>query len=146
MKTSKAGFQLVKESEGLRLRAYPDSVGVCTIGYGHTRGVEPGDICDEDQALAWLLEDIACVETALGNQIFVPLTQGQFDALVDFVFNLGAGALAGSTLRRKLNAGDYAGAAAEFPKWCRAGNQVLPGLATRRARERALFEGVNDGA
>jgi lysozyme len=71
----------------------------------------------------------------------VSLNQGQYDALVDFTYNLGPAALQGSTLLRKLNAGDYAGAAAEFPKWCHAGRAVLPGLVTRRARERAMFEG-----
>jgi lysozyme len=141
MKIGDAGLRLIKESEGLRERAYPDSVGVCTIGYGHTRDVKLDDTCDEDQAMTWLLEDVADAEAAVCREISMPLTQGQFDALVDFVFNLGQGALAGSTLRRLLNAGDYAGAAAELPKWCHAGNQTLPGLVARRAKERALFEG-----
>ncbi len=141
MRLSEAGLRLVEQSEGLRTNAYPDSCGVWTIGYGHTLGVRPGDRCDEAQAAAWLVEDVAAAEAAVARQIAVPLGQGQFDALVDFVFNLGEGALQGSTLRCKLNAGDYAGAAAEFPRWCHAGGAVLPGLATRRARERALFEG-----
>ena len=143
---SDAGLQLIKESEGLRTRAYSDSVGVWTIGFGHTRGVGEGDRCDEPQAVSWLQEDVAASEAAVRALIDVPLAQGQFDALVDFVFNLGAGALAGSTLRHKLNAGDYTAAAAEFPKWCHAGSEVLPGLVTRRARERALFEGDGHGA
>lgn len=143
---SDAGLQLIRESEGLRTRAYPDSVGVWTIGFGHTRGVDEFDVCDEGQAVAWLHEDVAASEAAVRAAIDVPLTQGQFDALVDFVFNLGAGALAGSTLRRKLNAGDYAGAAAEFARWCHAGDRVLPGLVTRRAKERALFTGEGHGS
>jgi lysozyme len=141
VKLSRAGLRLIEESEGLRTSAYRDSVGVWTIGYGHTNGVKPGDACDEGKAADWLLEDVAAAEAAVSRLVSVPLAQGAFDALVDFVFNLGEGALAGSTLLRKLNAGDPAGAAAEFPRWCHAGNAVLPGLVTRRARERALFEG-----
>jgi lysozyme len=145
MRLSGAGLRLIEESEGLRTDAYPDSRGVWTIGYGHTLGVRPGDCCDRAQAAAWLLEDAAAAEAAVVRQVAAPLSQGQFDALVDFVFNLGEGALQGSTLRRKLNARDYEGAAAELPKWCHAGSAVLPGLVARRARERALFEGESDG-
>jgi lysozyme len=141
MRLSETGVRLIKQSEGLRTRAYPDSCGVWTIGYGHTRGVRPGDRCDKARASGWLREDVGAAEAAVARLVSVPLSQGQFDALVDFVFNLGEGALQGSTLRRKLNAGDYEGAAAEFARWCHAGGAVLPGLVTRRARERALFEG-----
>lgn len=141
MTLSEAGLRLIRESEGFRTHAYPDSGGIWTIGYGHTRGVRQGDCCDEETATRWLLEDVAVAEAAVARQIAVPLSQGPFDALVDFVFNLGEGALRGSTLRRKLNAGDHDGAAAEFPRWCHAGSQVLPGLVKRRAREKQLFEG-----
>ena len=141
MNLSDRGLQLIKESEGLRLSAYRDCVGVWTIGYGHTAGVPAGMTCDEATAAAWLREDVAGAEAAVHRLATVPLRQGQFDALVSFTFNLGQGALASSTLLRKLNAGDCAGAAAEFPKWCHAGREVPPGLVTRRARERALFEG-----
>ena len=141
MRLSRDGRRLIEESEGLRLAAYPDAVGVWTIGYGHTGGVSAGMTCDAERAAAWLLEDVAGAEAAVTRLATVPLTQGQFDALVSFTFNLGPGPLGGSTLLRKLNAGDTRGAAAEFPKWCHAGNAVLPGLVTRRARERALFEG-----
>jgi lysozyme len=141
MRLSETGLRLIKQSEGLRTRAYPDSCGVWTIGYGHTSGVLPGDRCDEARANGWLLEDVAASEAAVARLVALRLSQGQFDALVDFVFNLGEGALQGSTLRRKLNAGDYEGAAAEFARWCHAGGAVLPGLVTRRARERVLFEG-----
>jgi lysozyme len=144
---SDAGLQLIKDSEGLRLVPYRDSVGVWTDGYGNTHGVVPnGPPITEAKATADLLRNLEMAEAAANTQITVDLTQGQFDALVDFVFNLGQGALFGSTLRRKLNAGDYEGAAAEFPKWCHAGDQVLPGLVARRAKERALFEGGSDGA
>jgi lysozyme len=146
MRVSEAGLRLIKQSEGFSTAAYPDSCGIWTIGYGHTRGVLPGDRCEEAQADAWLREDVTAAEAAVARLVAVPLAQGQFDALVDFVFNLGEGALAGSTLRRRLDAGDYRGAAAEFGRWCHAGGAVLPGLVTRRARERALFEsGALDG-
>jgi lysozyme len=149
MKTSATGLTLIKESEGCRLTAYPDPGNApprgngqpWTIGVGHVGNVRPGDSCSEAQAMDWLRHDAAAAEAGVARLVHVPLTQGQFDALVSFVFNLGEGALAGSTLLRKLNAGDLAGAAAEFPKWCHAGTAVLPGLVTRRARERALFEG-----
>ncbi len=93
------------------------------------------------KADADLARNVAGIEIDVARLVKVPLTQGQFDALVSFAFNLGAAALAGSTLLRKLNAGDCAGAAAEFGKWVHADGTVLPGLVTRRARERALFEG-----
>jgi lysozyme len=146
MRLSGTGRRLIEQSEGLRTHAYADSCGLWTIGYGHTRAVRQGDRCDATQAAAWLCEDVAAAEAAVARQVEVPLSQGQFDALVDFVFNLGEGALQGSTLRRKLNAGDYRGAAAELARWCHAGGTVLPGLVTRRARERLLFEtGALDG-
>jgi lysozyme len=140
MKLSPAGLELIRDSEGFRADAYRDAIGVWTIGYGHTATVRPGDRITVEQGLALLRGDVAGAEAAVVRAATVPLRQGQFDALVSFAFNLGAAALAGSTLLRRLNAGDTTGAAAEFPKWCHAGNQVLPGLVTRRARERALFE------
>jgi len=142
MKISEAGLALIRDSEGFRAEAYRDAVGVWTIGYGHTAAVRPGDRVTAEQGLALLRADVAGAEAAVARAARVPLAQGQFDALVSFAFNLGAAALAGSTLLRRLNAGDAAGAAAEFPKWCHAGTAVLPGLVTRRARERALFEGL----
>jgi lysozyme len=141
MSVSEAGLELIRACEGFRPDAYRDAVGVWTIGYGHTGNVRAGDRITREQGEALLRLDAGCAVEAVGRIVTVPLRQGQVDALVSFVFNLGEGALAGSTLLRKLNAGDAAGAAAEFPKWCHAGNAVLPGLVTRRARERALFEG-----
>lgn len=142
MKISDAGLRLIEEAEGCRLTPYRDSVGVWTDGYGNTHGVVPGGPpIAEATADAELRRNLAGCEAAVTGLVRVPLTQGQFDALVSFVFNLGPSALAGSTLLRRLNAGDPAGAAAEFPKWCHAGSTVLPGLVTRRAKERALFEG-----
>jgi len=140
MRISPAGLALIKACEGFRGRAYRDGSGVWTIAWGHTQGVRDGDRCDRAQGEAWLAQDLAWAEAAVRRQIAMPLSQRQFDALVSFVFNLGPGALANSTLRRKLNAGDYWGAAAEFPRWVHdATGAVAPGLVTRRARERALF-------
>lgn len=84
-------------------------------------------------------------ENCVGRLITAELTQGQFDALVDFTYNLGAGALQGSTLRKLVNAGDMDGAAGEFGKWVHAGGAVLPGLVTRRAEDAELFTGASNG-
>jgi len=140
MKTSEKGFELIKHFEGLRLHAYQCSAHVWTIGYGHTAGVQPGDNIIAEQADAFLRQDITESERNVGRYVTAPLTQGQFDALVSFVFNLGAGNLHSSTLLKKLNAGDYSGAAEEFPRWVNAGGKKLPGLVQRREAEKALFE------
>lgn len=145
-----AGLELIRSFEDLRLRAYlPTPNDVWTIGYGHTRGVKPGDVCTPEQALQWLREDCAEAETAVRQLVKVPLTQGRFDALVSFVFNVGADidadtiaeGLGDSTLLRKLNAGDYVAAADEFLKWNKQKGKVLNGLVRRRAAERELFLG-----
>ena len=140
MQISKAGLDLIKQFEGLYLQAYRCPAGVPTIGYGHTAGVAMGQTITQQQADDYLRRDVRQFERAVERQVSVPLTQGQFDALVSFAFNLGEGALAQSTLLRLLNAGDYAGAAAQFDRWNKAGGRVLPGLVRRRAAERALFE------
>jgi len=142
--TSDAGLALVKASEGLETSAYPDPGNRVTgepwtIGYGHTRGVRRGDTCSEEQATEWLREDLHAAEGAVRHLVDVPLTQGQFDALASFVFNVGPSAFGNSTLLRLLNAGDAAGAAEQFKRWNRGADGVLPGLVTRRAAERALF-------
>ena len=140
MQISKAGLDLIKQFEGLYLKAYRCPAGVPTIGYGHTAGVAMGQTITQQQADDYLRRDVRQFERAVARLATVPLTQGQFDALVSFAFNLGEGALAQSTLLRLLNAGDYAGAAAQFDRWNKAGGRVLPGLVRRRAAERALFE------
>lgn len=138
MNISDRGLRLIQQFEGLRLAAYDDGVGVQTIGYGHTKGVQPGDRITREQAEAFLREDVAEAEEAL-RMVTAPLTQNQRDALVSFVFNLGADRLKDSTLLKRLNAGDYKGAADEFMKWRMAAGKVMPGLVKRRAAERALF-------
>jgi lysozyme len=140
MRTSDAGVALVQGYEGLRLTAYRDSVGVLTIGYGHTGAdVKQGMTITRDEAERLLRDDLHDAETAVEKAVRVPMTQGQFDALVSFVFNLGAGRLQTSTLLRKLNDRNYIGAADEFPRWNKAGGKVLAGLTARRGAERALF-------
>lgn len=142
MRPSQACIDLVKASEGCRLTAYRDSAGVLTIGYGHTHGVIAGQTITQNDADAMLLDDLDAAAESVGKLVSVPLTQGQFDALCDFVFNLGEGRLRESTLLRLLNKRDYSAAAAQFRFWVMAGGHVLPGLTKRRAAERALFEGA----
>ncbi|WP_337008814.1 lysozyme [Pantoea sp. AS142] len=139
MKVSNNGINLIKRFEGLELKTYKDSVGILTIGYGHTHAVKAGDVITGEQADAFLREDLQVAELTINTNVKVKLTQGQFDALASFVFNLGSGNFVKSTLIRKLNAGDYAGAADEFGKWVNAGGKKLPGLVKRRAAEREVF-------
>jgi lysozyme len=141
MQPSPDAIALVKASEGLRLIAYPDAAGVWTIGWGHTDGVNPGMRITEQEAENFLAADLAVAGDAVSSLVKVPLTQGQFDALSDFVFNLGAGRLMNSTLLRLLNEGNYQAAAKQFPMWCMAAGRPEPGLVKRRAAERALFIG-----
>ena len=138
---SNKGLALTKHFEGLRLSAYQDSVGVLTIGYGHTgSSVHPGMTITEQQATELLLQDVTGAVAAVNRLVTVPVDQDQFDALVDFVYNVGAGNFARSTLLRELNAGNIAAAAAQFPQWGCAGGVKLPGLLRRRLSEQALFQ------
>ncbi len=141
MHTSQKGLDLIKSFEGLRLSAYKCPAGVWTIGYGTTAGVKPGQSITKERAEELLRDDVKRFEDQVLRLVKVPLTQGQFDALVSFTYNLGAANLGNSTLLRLLNAGDYKGAAAQFDRWTKAGGKELPGLVKRRAAERALFEG-----
>lgn len=136
---SEAGFALTEQFEGLSLKAYQDVVGVWTNGYGNTHNVIPGSTITLAQANSDLMSDLEGAEYVVNTVVTVPLTQNQFDALVDFVFNLGSGNFQSSTLLRKINAGDYSGAASEFPKWNHAGGVVVSGLTKRRLAEQALF-------
>ena len=134
------GIPIIKQYEGLKLEAYLCPAGIPTIGYGHTRGVKLGQRVSAAQAEVFLDHDYEEAEDAVKRLITVPLTDNQLGALTSFVFNLGEGRLLGSTLRRKLNSGDYKGAAAEFDKWVYSGGKKLNGLIARRAAERKLFE------
>ncbi len=141
MHTSQRGLDLIKSFEGLRLTAYRCPADIPTIGYGTTAGVKMGDTITKERAEELLREDVKRFEGYIDRLVKVPLTQGQWDALSSFVYNLGPGALEKSTLLRLLNAGDYSGAAAQFDRWVYASGKKLSGLVKRRAAERALFEG-----
>ena len=146
MQTSDKGIALIKQFEGCKLTAYQDSVGVWTIGYGWTKPVDgkpirAGMTIKQETAERLLKTGLVSYENDVSRLVKVDLTQGQFDALVSFTYNLGARSLSTSTLLRKLNAGDYAGAADEFLRWNKAGGKVLNGLTRRREAERALFLG-----
>ena len=139
MKISADGLEFIKEAEGLRLDAYQCSAGVWTIGFGHTKGVKKGDTCSKEQAERWLLEDLEDVYKDIRSFVYVPLTQGQFDALCSFVFNLGGHALKDSTLCRLLNEKKYGEAVKQFSRWVYADGQKLAGLVKRRAGEAEMF-------
>lgn len=132
----------IKELEGFTpvAKHLPGDRGnVITGGYGDTN-VALGQVFTEPEAEAMLREALRSTYEAQVNAIVhVPLTQGMFDALVSFVYNLGGPALLNSTLRKKLNAGDYTGAANEFPRWVEADGKILDGLVKRRALERSWF-------
>lgn len=139
MQYSKQGAALTEQFESCRLEAYQDSVGVWTIGWGHTAGVEEGMTCTQAQADQWLFDDVAFAVDAVNRLVRIALTQEEFDALVDFVFNLGAGNFEHSTLLADLNANNIQDAIGEFDKWDMAGGNVLAGLLRRRDAEKALF-------
>ena len=140
MNFSQNCIDLVKRNEGCFLSPYLCPAGVPTIGYGHTHGVRIGiSPITQEQADEYLNNDLSLAALTVINTVGVPLSQGQFDSLTDFVFNCGAGNFGASTLLKKLNALDYAGAAKEFGKWIHAKGVVLPGLVKRRAEERSLF-------
>lgn len=137
---SATGLSLTESFEGLRLEAYQDSVGVWTIGYGHTGpDVSRGIDITTEQAETLLAADVAWAEAVVNRAVKVPITQPQFDALVDFTFNVGGANFVRSTLLRMVNAGDYSGAADQFLRWNKAGGKALEGLTRRRAAERQMF-------
>jgi lysozyme len=136
---SDEGKRFIKSKERLRLEAYQDEIGVWTIGWGHIVGVKSGEVCTIEQAEAWFAQDVAPCEACVSRLVSTELTQGQFDALCSFAFNLGCTALRNSTLLRLLNAGDAAGAAEQFSRWNHAGGEVSAGLSARREQEREMF-------
>jgi lysozyme len=154
MKTSENGKQLIKTSEGLRLQSYPDPATggkPWTVGWGTTlikgKPFGKGLTITKEQAEEYLADDLVPFEQAVNSLVKVKLTQNQFDALISFVYNVGADidadniaeGLGDSTLLKKLNAGDYKGAADQFLKWDKANGKVMKGLTIRRQAERALF-------
>ena len=142
MKTSDNGRRFIEQFEGLSLKVYNDGTGVLTIGYGHTSSaglpkVYRGQTITKEQADQILGSDLGKVETQVNSLVHVPINQNQFDALVSFHFNTGA--LGRSSVLKKLNQGDYDGAANALLLYNRGGGRVMAGLARRRAAEKALF-------
>ncbi len=141
------GLDLIKLYEGYSSSPYLCPAQHWTIGYGAIWGMDDKRVTEdhpdinEDQADYLLRRDVKKSEMAVLRHIRVPLEDGQFNALCSFVFNLGSGALQSSTLRRKINRGDYIGAANEFPRWVYAGGRRLKGLVRRREHERSMFMG-----
>lgn len=135
-----AGMALTRSFEGLRLEAYLDQRGVWTVGYGHTGPeVHAGLTITEAETEAFLASDIAGAVAVVNRLVTREISQNQFDALVDFAFNLGPASLARSTLLREVNAGDFVAAAKEFLLWDHVDGRVVPGLLRRRQAEAELF-------
>lgn len=139
MKTSAQGIALIKRFEGFRQNAYQDVVGVWTIGYGFTKGVQAGDIMSRAQADERLAEELRDYEQAVMRATGGDVTQSQFDALVSFAWNVGAKGMAGSSVIKAHKRKDYQAAARAFALWNKAGGKVWPGLTRRRAAEAALY-------
>ena len=139
MNTSPKGIALIKEFEGLRLKAYQCPGGVWTIGYGHTAGVKPGMLITKTQAEEYLKADLIAFERYL-NGLGLALNQNQFDALVSFIYNVGTGNFSNSTLLRKVRANPQENSIMdEFLRWVYSKGRVLPGLQRRRLAEMKLY-------
>jgi lysozyme len=141
MNINEAGIELIKQFEGLELRAYRCAAGVWSIGYGHTQGVTPGMVITEAEADLYLRMDIAEFEAGVEEALEgAPTTDGQFSAFVSLAFNIGLSAFRKSTTLARHKAGDHAGAAEALTWFKKAGGRVLQGLIRRRAAEKALYE------
>lgn len=148
MRTSPAGADLIKEFEGLSLSAYKCPAGVWTIGYGHTTAagvpvVTPTMTVTRQEAEEILVRDLGQYEQGVKKLVKVGLSQNQFDALVSFAYNAGIGALAKSTLLKRVNEGRFDDVPAEFMKWTRGGGKQLRGLVRRRRAEAKMWRGLN---
>lgn len=139
MRLSAKGQRLIERFEDRRLIAYLDGGGVWTNGIGHTKGVKRGQIATDAQVDDWFAQDSAEAVAGVNKAVRVPLTQNQFDALVSLAFNIGVKAFTDSTLVRKLNSGDEAGAALQFVRWNMDNGKVVAGLTRRRQAEADLF-------
>jgi lysozyme len=138
-KTNKAGIDLIKRFEGLRLRSYLCPAGVWTIGYGHTKTAKPVMKITEEQAEELLHQDLIGFENAVNAMVKPKLTDNQFAALVSFAYNVGNANLRKSSVLRLINEGRLAEGAAALRRWNKAGGKVLPGLIRRREAEIELF-------
>jgi lysozyme len=140
---SKNGLRLTELFEGDILTAYQDQRGIWTIGYGHTAGVHPGQTITQEQAVAYLFNDIRTAVNCVNEVVTVKLTQSQFDGIVDFAFNVGRTSFCHSTLLKDVNAGRFIEALAQFNLWDHCGGVVNAGLLRRRKAEAIEF---NDSA
>jgi len=142
MRTSEKGLQLIQREEGFSAFPYQDIAGIWTIGFGHR--MLPGESyphgITREEGVQILMRDLGIAEAGIERLVKVALTQSQFDALVDFTFNLGIERLAQSTLLKLLNAGDYAAVPGQLLEWCHSGGKVVPGLLARRQKEVDLWK------
>lgn len=136
---SYTGEKLTEGFEGCRLTPYQDVRGVWTDGYGNTHGVVPGFDITQEKADADLVRNIQWAAACVNAHVEWPITQSEFDALVDFTFNIGGPAFSTSTMLKKINAGDLLGASVEFERWDMAGGHFVAGLLNRRMAEEAEF-------
>ena len=141
MQLSKTGIELLKHFEGCELKAYQDSVGVWTIGYGHTKGIYEGLEITQSEAEKMLVDELPEYEGYITDKIVPRLQQHDFDALVCWVYNLGPTNLSSSTMLKKLNAGEFKEVPFQMKRWDKAGGQPLLGLTRRRNAEALLFKG-----
>ena len=140
MRISEQGLDFIKSFEGLRLKSYQDSIGVWTIGWGHTKGVKRGQVITRADAERFIRDDLAPIERNLTADLGEDgVLQCQFDALCSFCFNLGISAYMRSTLRKYVKAGRDADAGRELGRWVHAGGRALPGLVKRRRAEAELY-------
>jgi len=143
MKISEDGLELIKKFEGCETSAYQDSVGVWTIGFGHTKGVEEGQTCSIEDAESMLADEMDEYEGYINNMVKVDLQQHEFDALVAWVYNLGPTNLGESTMLKVLNGGQFDRVPDEMNRWTRAGGEILEGLVRRRQAESLMFQNLD---
>ena len=142
MNPSQNCYNLIKEFEGCKLKAYPDpgtGAEPITIGVGHTGGITLGTVITQEQADEYLVNDVDHAANAVNQMVNKDITQGQFDALCSFAFNVGISNLKNSTLLKNLNAGNIQGAANQFLVWNHANGNIMAGLTRRREAEKTLF-------
>lgn len=139
MRLGDRGRELIKRYEGCSLKAYQDTGGVWTIGYGHTKTAARNKVISHDEAERLFDADVKWAVDAVNNRVPLALNQSQFDAIVSFVFNAGESAFAKSTLLREINNGNLLYAPRELTRWVHDNGRALKGLARRRVAEAALF-------
>jgi len=140
MRINEKGLKLLKQFEGCKLKTYKCVAGILTIGYGHTgKDVREGQTITQEEADKLLEGDLKRFEEGVADLVKVPVNSNQFSALVVFAYNIGLNALSGSTLLKRLNAGDIRGASEQFIRWNRAGGKEVQGLTNRRLAEKDLF-------